>query len=240
MFPRASVAIPPVTAAQMREVDRLMVEVYSIALLQMMEHAGRAVARVARECFLDGDLRERRVVVLAGTGGNGGGGFVAARHLHNAGADIEVWATRTDDAYVGVPAHQLAILRTIGVAVTSGDAVPAPAALVVDALVGYSLDGAPRGATAERIQWANGQPAPVLSLDLPSGLDATTGEAFDPHIRAAATVTLALPKTGLGRGDGPDATGTVYLADISVPPKLYDRMGVPAEPLFGAGDILRI
>lgn len=109
--------------------------------------------------------------------------------------------------------------------------------LVVDALLGYSLDGAPRGAAADRIRWANGQSAPVLSLDLPSGLDATKGEAFDPHVRADATVTLALPKTGLAESDAP---GTVYLADISVPPALYARLSLPAEPLFGASDILQI
>lgn len=237
VFPSAPADVPSVTEAEMREVDQLMVEVYGIELLQMMEHAGRAVARVARERFFEGAADGRHVVVLAGTGGNGGGGMVAARHLHNAGATVEVWTTAPDDDYDGVPGHQLGILRQIGVVVGSGDEPPAPAALIVDALLGYSLDGAPRGVAAERIRWANGQSAPVLSLDLPSGLDATTGQAFDPHVDAAATVTLALPKTGLN-ARGP--VGELYLADISVPPELYAEMGLPAEPLFGAGDILRL
>jgi NAD(P)H-hydrate epimerase len=238
MFPAAPASVPSVTAAQMREVDRLMVEAYGITMLQMMEHAGRAVARVARAHFFGGDVRGRRVVVLAGTGGNGGGGLVAARHLSNAGAVVQVWTTRPDAAYDGVPAHQLGILRAMAVEVHPDGDPPGRADLVVDALLGYSLDGPPRGRAAERIRWANGQPTPTLSLDLPSGLDATTGEVLDPCVRAAATVTLALPKTGLATAR--DAAGALYLADIGVPPALYARLGLPTAPLFHAGDLLTL
>ncbi len=238
MFPVAPSSVPYVTAAQMREVDRLMVEEFGIELLQMMEHAGRAVARVARLRFFGGDVRGRRVVVLAGTGGNGGGGLVAARHLSTAGAIVRVRTTRPADAYDGVPAHQLGILRAMGVEVRTDGDPPRRADLVVDALLGYSLDGPPRGRAAELIRWANTQPAPTLSLDLPSGLDATTGEALAPCVRAAATVTLALPKTGLATAR--DAVGDLYLADIGVPPALYARLGLPAEPIFHAGDLLTL
>jgi len=238
MFPPAPAFLPSVTAAQMREVDRLMVEAYGVELLQMMEHAGRAVARVARARFLGGNVWGRRVVVLAGTGGNGGGGLVAARLLANGGADVRVLTTRADDAYGGVPAHQLGILRRIGVPVHSDGGPSERADLVVDAVLGYSLDGAPRGPAGRLIRWANGQPGPVLSLDVPSGVDATTGEAFDPHVRAAATVTLALPKSGLDAAR--DAVGDLFLADIGVPPALYARLGLPARPLFTDGDLLAL
>jgi NAD(P)H-hydrate epimerase len=220
----------------MLEVDRLMVDVFGIRLMQMMEHAGRSIARIARARFLDGDLGGKRVVVLVGTGGNGGGGLVAARHLANGGANVEVWTTRADDAYEGVPAHQLRILRRMQVPVNAMGDPPAEPDLVVDALLGYSLAGAPRGRHADLVRWANEQAAPVLSLDLPTGVDATTGEAYDPHVRAAATVTLALPKTGLAQSR--EAVGDVYLADISVPPSLYAQMELPAAPLFGAADLL--
>jgi hypothetical protein len=92
--------------------------------------------------------------------------------------------------------------------------------LIVDALIGYSLTGDPAEPFACLIRWANAQPAPVLSLDTPSGLDVTTGVPARPCVRATATLTLALPKTGL---PGAREAGHLYLADISVPPLLYRR-----------------
>lgn len=215
-----------------------MVEEYGITLIQMMENAGRAVARVARTHFFQGDLAGKRVVVLAGTGGNGGGGLVAARMLHNAGAVVHVWMTRSDEAYDGVPAHQLGILRRMGVPIIHGGMPPGPTDLVVDALVGYSLDGPLRGTAADLVRWTLGQISPVLSLDVPSGLDATTGEVFEPHIHAAATVTLALPKTGLAVAA--EAVGDLYLADIGVPPAIYSRLGIRTDSIFGVSDIIRL
>jgi NAD(P)H-hydrate epimerase len=106
---------------------------------------------------------------------------------------------------------------------------PPGADLVVDALIGYSLRDDPTGRAAELIEWANQQPAPVLALDPPSGLDVTTGIAGTPHIQATATLTLALPKVGLL--DAP-AVGELYLADISVPAILYQRMGLTPPKLF--------
>ncbi|MEO0603194.1 MAG: NAD(P)H-hydrate epimerase, partial [Myxococcota bacterium] len=89
-FPDADATLPWLTTDQMREVDRLMIEVFHIELVQMMENAGRGLARVARQRFLDGDPTGRRVVVLAGPGGNGGGALVAARRLHGWGAHVEI------------------------------------------------------------------------------------------------------------------------------------------------------
>ena len=82
------VFVPFITTDQMREVDRAMIEDYGISLVQMMENAGRNLAQLARQRFLDGDPRGRRVLVLAGTGGNGGGGLVCARRLRNWGAEV--------------------------------------------------------------------------------------------------------------------------------------------------------
>ena len=104
------------TTEQMIEVDRLMTDVLKIELMQMMENAGRNLARLAIKRFLN-DPRRKRVVVLAGTGGNGGGAMVAARRLHQWGADVSVLTTKPDEQYSGVPEHQLAILRRLGVAV---------------------------------------------------------------------------------------------------------------------------
>jgi NAD(P)H-hydrate epimerase len=151
----------------MREVDRAMVEDLHIELIQMMENAGRSLARLG------------------------------------------------------------AVMAT----------APAPADLIVDALIGYSPGGDPTGRAAELIEWTNGQEAPVLALDTPSGLDVTTEIAGTPHLRATATLTLALPKVGL---TGTSAVGELYLADISVPAIVYERLGLTPPQLFGHDAVVRL
>lgn len=235
--------IPPfVDTRQMIEVDRLMVEEYHIDLIQMMENAGRNLARLAVRRFL-GNSR-KQVVVLAGTGGNGGGALAAARHLHNWGVNVRVYLTRAYELYTGVPAHQLKILRkmNIGSSLFNPNQDMPNADLILDGLIGYSLTGSPTGIVAELIQWANHQKAPILSLDVPSGLDSTTGEVYEPSIKATATMTLALPKTGFQKTGVGATMGELYLADIGVPPKLYARasLGLDVEPMFSTGEIVRI
>ena len=236
--------IPFVTADQMREVDRAMVEDYGISLLQMMENAGRGLAHLARGRFLDGDPRGRRVLVLAGRGGNGGGGLVCARRLHMWGADVRIWLTSEASDLAEVPGHQLAILERLGVQVqvAHGAIKLPPADLIVDALIGYSLRGAPRDSAAVLIGVANRHPAPTLALDVPSGLDATTGIAHDPAIRAVATMTLALPKEGLRALQAKDLVGELYVADIGVPHVLYNAppLQLDVGPLFAEAEILRL
>jgi NAD(P)H-hydrate epimerase len=112
-----------------------------------------------------------------------------------------------------------------------------PADLVVDALIGYSVRGDPSGQAADMIDWANSQAAPVLALDTPSGLDVTTGKAGSPSIQAQATLTLALPKVGLL---GTQSVGELYLADISVPAVVYQRMGITVPELFAVSSVLRM
>lgn len=226
-FPLA--AVPKVSAAEMREIDRIMVEDHHIHLVQMMENAGRSLAELTLARFAPD-----RVVVLAGSGGNGGGGMVGARHLANRGARVEVVLDRPAAELASVPAHQADILERMGVALASE---PCEADLVIDALIGYGLHGDPGGRTATLIQWANSQQCPVLALDVPSGVDATTGEPGRPSVRAAATVTLALPKTGLR--NSPEV-GELYLADISVPAAAYRALGLEVPVLFGDGGIVRL
>lgn len=243
-IPAYSGEIPWLTTEQMIEVDRAMLEDYRIDLVQMMENAGRALAAVARERFLGARPEGRRVSVLAGTGGNGGGALVAARRLRNWGARVRVFTTRPDPDFTPVPARQLDILHRMNVSVDEAARVAdAEAAdVVLDGVIGYSLKGAPRGEAARLIDWANSQPAPVLSLDVPSGVDATTGRAFEPSITATATMTLALPKEGLRARGVKERVGELYLADISVPPALYanERLGLHVGPIFSAGDVVRL
>src|SRR5262249_6716990 len=146
--------VPELTTAQMVEVDRAMTEDFHIELLQMMENAGRNLAHLARIRFLDGDPRGKRVVVLAGTGGNGGGALVCARRLHTWGAHVQVVVTKEDDAFTPVPAHQLDILRRMQVPIALAAAVTQVSSsdLIIDGIIGYSLSGAPHGAAAELIR----------------------------------------------------------------------------------------
>ena len=182
------------------------------------------------------------MIVLAGRGGNGGGGLVCARRLHNWGADVRVFTTHNDDAFTGVPAHQLSILRRMGIAVTAVSNIPSfpHSDLIVDAIIGYSLKGDPRGTAAQMINAANLHEAPTLSLDAPSGLDTTTGTIHTPAICANATMTLALPKQGLDNHD--NVVGELYLADISVPPNLYagKDLNLNIGPIFSHDDVIRI
>ena len=114
--------------------------------------------------------------------------------------------------------------------------------LIIDGIIGYSLRGKPSGSAAEMIRWANDYPAPILALDAPSGLDATTGAIFDPAIRADATMTLALPKEGLRAPGVEKHVGELYLADISVPPELYTRtpLNLQVAHIFAQSDIVRL
>ncbi len=168
--------IPALNAEQMREVDRIMIEDLHIDLVQMMENAGRNLAELALRRF-----HPDTVTVLAGPGGNGGGGLAAARHLANRGATVRVALGAAPQHLGPVPAHQLDILTRMHIPVVGQ---PQPADLVVDALIGYSLHGDPTGRAAELIDWANTQDAPILALDTPSGLDVTTGRASTPCVQA--------------------------------------------------------
>lgn len=220
--------VPAVTAAQMREVDRIAMEVFQLGILQMMENAGRNLAQNVLD-MTGTDSGE--VVVLAGAGGNGGGGLCCARHLHNRGLGVGVVLDREPGALRGAALNQFQVLQAAGVQPVepagAGDAIRR-ADVVVDALIGYSLHGAPRGRAAELIELCNRYARPVLSLDVPSGLNATTGEAPGMVVEPERTLTLALPKTGLKA-----IPGELYVADIGIPPEVYHPLGLRVESFFG-------
>ena len=231
--------LPSLTTEQMAEVDRLMVEEYGIQLIQMMENAGRHLAEQARR-MLGGSVVDRKIVVMCG-GGNNGGGMVAARNLHNWGAQVYAEITGDESRLKGVPAHQWEILQQMGVSrVGSVNDFAVKPDLVIDAIIGYGLRGNPRGEPAKWIVWANAQDAPILALDTPSGLDTTSGLPGTPVINATATLTLALPKIGLTTPQAEPHVGRLYLADISVPPQLYQRLGLEVGPIFASDPIIAV
>lgn len=236
--------VPTVTVAQMREVDRIMIQELGIELVQMMENAGRALAEQTRRLLLGGIAAGRRVVVAAGAGANGGGGLAAARRLLVWGAEVVVVLPRSLEETRGTPAQQLAIARRLGIRINSG-AEGAAAALagadaVVDALIGYGLQGPPRPPVSALIDAVNGSGVPVIALDVPSGLDADLGTAPGAAVRAVTTITLALPKVGLLAESARIRVGSLYLADISVPPTVYQRLGLEVGPIFARLDIVEL
>ncbi len=220
--------VPAVTTDQMREIDRIAMEETGPNLFQMMENAGRNLAEMALEC-VGSNWRQTRIVVLAGSGGNGGGGIAAARHLANHGATVEL-CLAASDKLGEVPAWQHKILRsTSAQELLPRELDKEPPPFVVDALIGYGLQSAPSGVFADLIAWANTTGAPILSLDVPSGMDSTTGETPGEVIQAVWTMTLALPKTGLVSRKA----GQVVLADIGIPGETYRRAGLKYVSPFG-------
>jgi NAD(P)H-hydrate epimerase len=228
--------LPALTTKQMIEVDRLMIEEYGIELIQMMENAGRNLAELTGR-MLSASFSGCSVCVLCGRGNNGGGGMVAARHLRNRGADVHV--IRLAGELKHVPAKQWDILENMGLRNDPYYEL-SEADIIIDALIGYGLQADPRPEVAVWIEKINAAGKTVLALDAPSGLDATSGTAGRPTVRADATMTLALPKVGLMSESACPFVGELYLADISVPPDLYRKIGLEVGNIFVEDAIIKI
>lgn len=230
--------IPALTTEEMREMDAIATEETGPNLFQMMENAGRSLALgVLSELSEMGQSSGAPgqtgypIVILAGTGGNGGGGMCAARHLANRGLDVTLCVSRPD-ALDEVPRYQKrSYSGTNGAVVEVDNLWSLQARVVVDAVLGYSLEGAPRDEAKEMLSWAGDQKerfgAHIVSLDVPSGLDATSGDTPGAHIDADVTVTLALPKAGLHPNQHANGSvlGRTKLADLGIPSTVYTRFG---------------
>lgn len=231
--------IPYITTNQMIEVDRLMIEEYKINLFQMMENAGRCLAIVVKN-EIDYS-KTKRILVIAGSGGNGGGGMTSARRLHNWGYDVSVLLTSDESKYKGTILSQLQILKNIGVDILDKNDFDLKKEydIVIDAMIGYSLRGELRSNIVELINWINNQKSIVVSLDVPSGIDSTTGELKPICVDADITMTLALPKIGFKKRK--TNIGRLLLADISVPPELYKKgFGIDLVDVFDESDIVEL
>ncbi|MGC4189779.1 MAG: NAD(P)H-hydrate epimerase [Thermomicrobiales bacterium] len=221
--------IPVLPSAAMAEVDRLMLDELGVDTLQLMETAGHAIATFVRETCLSSGVVGKRILALAGSGGNGGDALVAARWLAAWDASPCVVLTKTPEAYAGAAAHQLATVQRMGIPILTVDD-PLPATdLILDGLLGFSAAGNPHGSVAMAIEAANGHPAPILAIDLPSGLDATTGVIGVPCVQARWTLTLALPKTGLLVPGAAAVCGAVTVADIGVPVEILRQAGASLD-----------
>lgn len=221
---------------EVRELDRLAIEEYGVSGVVLMENAGANVARLLEAQGITGP-----VAIACGRGNNGGDGFVIARHLEAAGHQVRVLLAAAPEAYAGDAAMNLRIAERSGqsiICLAEADEAAwrrelAGAAWIVDALLGTGAVGPPRGAVAIAITAINDvraaaghAPVRVLAVDLPSGLDADTGEAAGQCVRADLTATFVAEKAGFANPAAAALTGTVHVLGIGAPAALLRRFSV--------------
>jgi NAD(P)H-hydrate epimerase len=235
-------SVPALTPEQKAELARSLVEDFGVDPLQILESAARHLAGLARDRFLAGDARGKSVSVLVGAGGKGRVALAAARRLASWGAATEVLLLRERSRY-GEPA--LALLRTlermkVEVREPSQPLPSADSDAILEGAVGAGLRGRPREDLADALRWATAQRIPVLSLELPAGMDPATGSVFPPALKATATLALALPHQAAMAHGAEEHRGELYLGDLGVPEMAIRRLGIRAEPLFSESDLIRI
>jgi NAD(P)H-hydrate epimerase len=219
------------SVAEMRAMDRAAIEQFQIPELLLMENAGLAATRVIRRL---GPVGGRRWLVVCGLGNNGGDGLVVARQLHSSGAAVEVLVLGDPARYQGAAATNYRSAVALGLAVTAvSEAGPIDQALVgcdgvVDALLGTGIDRPVTGLYAAAIEAINRAGKPVVSIDIPSGVQGDTGQVLGVAVRSGHTVTFGLPKLGNLLYPGYALGGTLWVSHISFPPALYNRAGLVA------------
>ncbi len=196
----------------MRDLDARAMQEGGVPGVVLMENAGRAVFQLL--CERHGPVHGRVYHVLCGPGNNGGDGFVVARLLALAGACPTVTLAGEAARIAGDARVMYELMLRTGLAPSP---LPAPRGPIVDALLGTGARGAPRGPAADAIAWANASGQPIISADVPSGLDSDTGATEGDAVRADATVTFAYPKLGLLVGRGPDLCGELVVDGIGYP-----------------------
>lgn len=206
------------TTSEAGEADRLAAKA-GVAMLELMERAGKAVADAALDMVWGPD---RRVAVLCGPGNNGGDGFVAARHLREKGWDVRLFLLGEKSALKG-DAAEMARRWPLPIRPATPDALQSMH-LVVDALFGAGLSRPLEGEAAELVQAVNASGLPVLSVDVPSGLDGTTGDTRGVAIQARRTVTFFRKKPGHVLMPGRQLCGEVIVADIGIPEQVLETL----------------
>ncbi len=216
-----------VTRKEMAGIDRRAIEEYKIPAIVLMENAGRSAAEIALNML---KKKSKKVSLFAGKGNNSGDGMVTSRHLINNGCEVVCYLLGRREEIVSASVKgNLKILEKMEVTIREISAVNSlskfrreieESALFLDAIFGIGLIGKVRSPYREIIAFLNGFKKPVLSLDIPSGLDADTGLVAETAIVATETVTFALPKKGLFLNDGPEYSGKITVAEISIPKKL--------------------
>lgn len=230
-----------VTAEQMRELDRRASVEFGVPSIVLMENAGLRTFDVALQMLTE--VCGQSAAIVCGKGNNGGDGFVVARHLHQAGAEVRVLLIGRRDDVKGDALINLEIAEKSGINIEEVSEIAhlqmilAHSDLIVDALFGTGIKGDITGFAGEVIDAINASGRPVVSVDLPSGLDADTGQIGGRCVIADATVTFALPKIGLVTHPGVEYAGEVTVAEIGVPKRGFETAGINTY-VVGPEDVL--
>ncbi len=219
------------TSIEMRELDRIAIEEKGIPGLLLMENAGRGVVGAMEKFFPN--LNRYSIIVIAGKGNNGGDGLVVARHLYNRGMDVEIVLLSDPSSIKGDALENLKIVKDMGIPIYSitdqedlkilREKLKKGNLIIVDAIFGTGLNTPVEGIPSEAIQLINASGARVVSIDLPSGVDASTGRILGHAVKADLTVTFALPKVGHLLFPGADHTGRLEIVDISIPRDVIEK-----------------
>ncbi len=221
------------TSGQMNEIDSRTINDIGIPGTVLMENASLKVVQVVAESL--GNVQGKSICIFAGKGNNGGDAFAVARHLFNMGACIKVYiiAKKTDiknDAAVNL--NILENMKVETVELLDYTQIPClnthlkTSDMIVDGLLGTGFKGKISGLMEKVIELANNSGKPVISIDIPSGVNGDTGETPGICIKANKTVTFALPKTGLVVYPGCEFTGELIVADISIPKSVVESMDI--------------
>jgi len=213
-------------AAEVRELDRIAIEVFSIPGFDLMTRAGEAAFAVLQVRWPGA----RRIVVVCGGGNNGGDGFVVARLARAKGLDVSVGLLASVESLKGDAQLAYESMVVVGVepqVITSE--LLADADVIVDALLGTGLDREVEGALRDAIVAMNVSSAPVFAIDIPSGLNADSGAVMGVAVNAAATISFIGLKQGMLTGDGPAHCGDILFDDLDIPLATYDKVAVAAE-----------
>ena len=228
-----------VTAAEMRQIDQDTIEGIGIPGIVLMETAGSAIVRAIVQHY----PTSKRIGILAGKGNNGGDGLVIARQLAHTGYDVHIFLVSPPDSFAGEARLNLQIAKSLGLRIEEiladaklgADFFTAQSTslshitsceLLVDAIFGTGLRGTVRDSIATVINAINSLSVPILSVDLPSGLDADTGNPLGTCVRADRTVTIGLPKRGLLVHPGAEFAGKLEVVDIGFPKQVVDAQNI--------------
>jgi NAD(P)H-hydrate epimerase len=237
-----------VSAEQMRELDRRTIEEFEISGEILMDRAGFGVSDAVQRLIDATGLYHPVVHLIAGRGNNGGDAFAAARFLKEDGYLVEVWLAAAANEVKGDALKHLSRMKQAGVTFrelpTKDDwedaqAFPPHCDILVDGVLGTGSSGPARGPAVGAIQYINArsQNALVVAIDLPSGLDADTGEARGEVVRADLTATMALPKKGLVQPAAREYVGTVEVVDLGIPDELVSTIEPGSQELIYATDL---
>jgi hydroxyethylthiazole kinase-like uncharacterized protein yjeF len=220
----------------MRRLDEKAIKDYGIPSIVLMENAGRGAAEIIQAscrrmfCKAGRQVGGCRVVIVCGTGNNGGDGFVVARHLVNKGVRVQVILLGSSKKLSPDALINYKIVKKMGIKIRDTsyffDQIfnkKRDVSLIIDAIFGTGLSRPIEGMVANVIQAMNQSKKPIVALDIPSGLNGKTGEVMGAAIKAKGTMTFGAPKTGFYKKQGPKLTGKVTIVDISIPRKLFSE-----------------